>query len=114
MGTVERRGDQTRLAEASESAAMVATKKRYFIVKQGGVKFGGTMTLTLLAHGLSTNWNHYFPLWPPTGQVVFSWAWGLIVTPLFSFGLGCLFGLVMWKLFGGVFRRSAANSAEPR
>jgi hypothetical protein len=74
--------------------------KKDFIYWEGGVKFGGFMALITAVADWMMHPERYYPLWPLTTVVAFSWLWALIVHPIIFFGAGCLFGLIMWALFG--------------
>lgn len=84
-------------AEKQPEREPVVSKKEA-VLWHGGIYFGGAMASLTFAIDLIRHTENYMPSRSPAALVLFSWGWMLIVTPLFWFGAGCLFGLVMWKL----------------
>ncbi|HEY9401067.1 MAG TPA: hypothetical protein VIQ24_00135 [Pyrinomonadaceae bacterium] len=76
---------------------------------EGGVKFGGAVALIMAGIELMTRPERYYPLWPLNPAIAFSWLWMLIVHPIIYFGVGCLFGLMTWAIYG---ERSEAGRDE--
>jgi len=74
--------------------------KKDFIYWEGGVKFGGLLALITAMGDLVLHPERYLPLWPPTRVVWFSWLWMLTVHLIIFFAAGCLFGLIIWAMFG--------------
>ncbi len=87
-----------------------SANKRAFIIWNGGIFFGGVMASLTFAYDLIRNTPHYMPSRSPVSLVLFSWIWMLIVNPIFSFGAGCLFGLIMWSLQERIRARTLSRS----
>ena len=85
------------LTQKFESEDQTTVSKKTFIIWKCGVRFGLFLALITLVFHLVEKSDHYFPLWPLTPRIYFSWAWDLLVSPLIYFAVGCLFGLVLWE-----------------
>lgn len=72
--------------------------KKRFIFWEGGVKFGGVMALvTAGIEVLILNPEDYYPL---TSVSPYKLLWMLVAHPCIWFGAGCLYGLVVWTMYG--------------
>jgi hypothetical protein len=83
--------------------------KKETIFWEGGVKFGGTMTLFLIGADLIREHERFIPLFPPTPRVYLNWLLTLILTPVVGFLGGCLFGLGMWEI---IIKRRVRKQGE--